>query len=55
MNHQRLVWLQAELSRIFSQLLGEEVNLSPVEALQIASTIGQSTSKTGAEFISQVN
>ena len=35
MDHANMKWLQAELSRIFSQLTGEEVDLSTEETLHI--------------------
>jgi hypothetical protein len=39
MDHRSLSWLQTELSKAFSQIIGKEVNLSPEQALEVVSVM----------------
>tara|TARA_B100000315_G_C14066736_1_gene358743 strand:- start:33 stop:287 length:255 start_codon:yes stop_codon:yes gene_type:complete len=55
MDHQKLTWLQTELSKLFSQLLGEEVELTVAEALQVASALGCTHPEIPGKLVSQFN
>ncbi len=39
MDHTQFRWLQFELSRLLSQVLGEEVSLTPLETLRVLWTL----------------
>ena len=49
MDHRYLLWLQAELSQVFSQIAGEEVKLSAEETLRVVSVMSQNGCPNKAE------
>jgi len=53
MDHTQFRWLQSELSRLLSQVLGEEVSLSPLETLRVLWVLRSNSSETFTEsFVS---